>query len=171
MRRIRNSLFLLIIIFFVCHISFGQKAKYHGDIIYHLTKHITWPEKSEGYKFIIGVVGNDEDFRAFQQLAVEKGEFQGHPIEVRYFECSEEVEECHMIYISEKCEVDVNRLIKRTKNDPILIISGEKGYGESGSVINFVDMDGKLKLELNQQQASKRGLQISDGLIDLAILI
>jgi len=171
MKGMRSKLFFLIIFILINHVSFSQKAKYHGDIIYHLTKHITWPEKSTAYKFIIGVVGNDEDFRAFQQLAIEKGEFQGYPIEVRYFACSEEIEECHMLYISEKCEVDVNKLIKRTKNDPILIISGEKGYGESGSVINFVDSEGKLKFELNQQQANKRGLQVSEGLIDLAILI
>jgi len=167
----RSKFFFLILLFIIYQSSFAQKAKYHSDIIYHLTKHVTWPEKSTDYKFVIGVVGSDEDFRAFQQMALEKGEFQNHPIEVRYFECTDEVEACNLIYISEKCEVDVNKLIRKTKNEPILLISGEKGYGESGVVINFVDTDGKLKFELNQQQANKRGLQVSDGLIDLAILI
>ena len=53
----------------------------------------------------------------------------------------------------------------------MLIVSGKKGYGKSGSVINFVEMEGKLKFELNQSQATKRGLQVSEKLVNLAILI
>ena len=65
----------------------------------------------------------------------------------------------------------MERIVKKTKNDPILIVSGKEGYGELGAVINCVDNNGKLKFELNQNQAHKRGLQVSDKLIDLAIVI
>ena len=151
--------------------SFAQKAKYRSDIVFRLSQYVTWPEKNETYKFVIGVVGSVKDFETFQKLALEKRGFQNNPIEVRYLEGTNKIDKCHLLYVSEDCKIQIQKIIKTKKNKPILIISGEKGYGKSGSVINFVELDGKLKFELNQEQANRRGLQVSDMLKTLAILI
>lgn len=150
---------------------FAQKAKYQSDIIFRLSQYITWPTNTVSYKFVIGVVGSEKDFESFQKLALEKGGFHNNPIEVRYYECTDFIEDCQLLYISEECKIEMERIVRKTKNDPILIVSGKEGYGELGSIINFVDNDGKLKFEFNQGQANKRGLQVSEKLMNLAIII
>ncbi len=151
--------------------SVSQKAKYQSEIIYYLSHHVIWPERDNGYKFVIGVIGTEKDFVSFQKFALEKGEIQGRPIEVRYFKCTAEISDCHIVYISEECKIDINEIVRKTKKEPVLLISGKDGYGRMGSIINFVEQNDKLRLELNQKQAMKRGLIISDKLKAIAILI
>ena len=170
MKGMRSLYFFILIIFFGLN-SFGQTAKYRGDIVYRLSQYVTWPEKNSSYKFVIGVVGNINDFESFQELALRKGGFHNNPIEVRYFECTEKIDDCQLLYISEECKIGMQQIMKKTKNHPILIVAGKEGYGELGAVINFVETEGKLRFELNEQQANKRGLQVSERLMDIAIII
>lgn len=138
-----RKLFLLVALFFLFDLSsFAQKAKYHSDIIIRLSQYVTWPENDEGYKFVIGVVGSLKDFESFQKIAFEKRGFHNYPIEVRYFEGANAIDDCHLLYVSEECRIQIQKIIKRKKNKPMLIVSGKKGYGKSGSVINFVEMEG-----------------------------
>ena len=151
--------------------TFAQKAKYQSNIIFRLSQYVTWPEKNQEHKFIIGVVGNTTDFKSFQQLAISKVRFHNNPIEVRYLECTDTIEECHLLYVSEECKIEMTEIVRKTENEPILIVSGHTGYGKMGSIINFIDCDGKLKFEFNQDQAAKRGLDVSAKLKNLAIVI
>jgi len=163
--------FLIALLFVVSISTFAQKAKYQSDIVFRLSQFITWPESNDEYKFVIGVVGTATDFQSFQKLAIQKQGFHNNPIEVRYFACTDAIDDCHLLYVSEDCKIQIESIIKKTQDKPILIISGKKGFGALGSVINFVDTEGKLKFELNQGQADKRGLQVSEKLKNLAIVI
>lgn len=167
----RRICFLIAFLFLANLSSFAQNAKYQSDIIYRLSQYVTWPESGDSYKFVIGVVGTKGDYESFQKMAIDKGDFLSYPIEVRYYECTDAIDDCHLLYVSTECEIKIQQIVKKTKNDPILIVSGRAGYGKMGAVINFVDTEGKLKFELNQNQADKRKLQVSEKLRDLAIVI
>jgi hypothetical protein len=75
------------------------------------------------------------------------------------------------VYVSEECTLDLEQILKATRNEPILIVTGKEGYGQLGSVINFVESDGKVLIELNEKQASKRGLEMSATLKEIAVVI
>ncbi|MCK5705343.1 MAG: YfiR family protein [Cyclobacteriaceae bacterium] len=162
-------MFVLFLLFDLSIVA--QKAKYQCDIIFKLSQYVTWPENYEDYKFVIGVVGSVKDFESFQELALKKGRSQNYPIEVRYFDCLEAIDECHLLYVSEEFKIQIEKIVKRTKKEPVLIVSAKNGYGASGSIINFVESDGKLKIEFNKAQAERRGLQVSDKLKNIAIVI
>ena len=163
--------FLICFITFLSFFASAQKAKYQGDIIFKLSQYITWPESGNTYKFVIGVVGSISDYQSFQQLAIRECGLNNFPIEVRYYECTDTIDECQLLYISENCKIEIEQIVKKTRNEPILIVSDKAGYGELGSIINFVDYKGKIKFELNQKQANKRGLRVSEKLKNLAIII
>ena len=171
MMGLKRSYILFVFFLLVGLSTFAQKAKYQCDIIYKLSQYVTWPEKHEDYKFVIGVVGSVKDFESFQKLALKKGKVHNYPIEVRYFDCLEAIDECDLLYVSEEFKIRIKKIVKWTKNERVLIVSGKNSYGASGSVINFVEVDGKLKFELNKGQAEKRGLQVSDKLKNIAIVI
>jgi hypothetical protein len=149
----------------------SQKAKYQTDIVYRLSQYIEWPEYNEQYKFVIGVVGNADDFESFQRMALERHAMNGRPIEVRYFECTDAIDACQLLYVSDQCDIKIDKIVKKAKSNPILIVTAKDGYGEAGSVINFVEESGKLKFELNEEQALKRGLLVSEQLQNIAVVI
>ncbi len=149
----------------------AQNAKYFGEIINKVTQHITWPAFNNEFKFVVGVVGNKEDFRYFQLHAIEKGLAMHSTVEVRYFQCEDDLETCDFIYISDDSQIEMEKIVEKTSDKAILIVSGRKGYGDLGSVINFVDSEGKLHIEINLQQADRRALSVSNELKKLAIPI
>jgi len=167
----RRFLYLCICLFFIVPYSFAQKAKYHEQIIVKLIQHVGWSDFNSDYKFIIGIVGNSDDFQYFQSIDFTGKRISKRPVEVRYFECTDNINECDLIYISEDCSLNIKSIVDETIDDSILIISGKEGYGAAGSIINFVDKQGKIGIELNQNQAKERGLILSGTLKSLAILI
>ncbi|MCK5103383.1 MAG: YfiR family protein, partial [Cyclobacteriaceae bacterium] len=110
-----RRLYLLIAFFLFFDLSsFAQKAKYQSDIIFRLSQYVTWPEKNEGYKFVIGVVGSIKDFESFQKLALKKRGFNSNPIEVKYFECTDSIDACHLLYVSEGCDkTQIEKIIEK----------------------------------------------------------
>lgn len=167
----RKICFLVVGIVFLTQLSWAQNAKYHRDIVYRLSKHITWSGYDNDYKFVIGVVGSSIDFHNFQSYAADHGAIHDVPVEVRYFDCTDDIDECDLIYISEDCSIELSKITRKTRRECILIVSAKDGHGKPGAVINFVDSDGKLKFELDQKQARERGLKVTDDLKSLAILI
>ena len=167
----RSIVFLSFGLLFIGQLALAQKAKYHGEIVYRFSKHIDWSNFNADYKFVIGVVGNGRDFQHFLQLAAQRNQIKDAPVEVRFYACTDKIDECDLIYISEDCKIEIDKIVKKTRNEPILIVSGKDGYGQSGAVINFVEQEGKIKFELNQDQAEQRGLKVSDELKKIAVLI
>jgi hypothetical protein len=75
-----------------------------------------------------------------------------------------------MIVSDKDCD-NIDAIAAHTNGKPVLIITDKPGMGGKGAVINFVEQEGKIKFELNQSQAEKRGLKVSGSLTQLAILI
>ena len=166
-----KTFLVVLFVFFTSIFAHAQKAKYQVDIIYRLSQHFTWPETAEDQKFVIGVVCSAADFDSFKKHAMSKKVFQDHPIEVRRYDCNGPIEPCDLLYISNEFKNEMKLILEQTKDLPTLIISDQEGFGRMGSVINFVDKNGKLKFELNQDQANRRGLQVSEKLKNIAIII
>lgn len=167
----RRAVFFFMVFLFFGSFSFGQKARYHSQILFRLLNHVDWTTSHTDYKFIIGVVGSQLDYQYFQGV-VPNYEINNRLVEVRYFNCTDNIDECDLIYLSETCNIEIGKVIEKTKNSPILVVSSRNGYGHCGSVINFVETtDGRIQIELNQQQARQRGLVFSTQLKEMAILI
>jgi len=171
MKRRMRFYFLFSIIVLISISTFAQKAKYQSNIVFKISKYITWPEKEDEYKFVIGVLGSSTDFESFQLYVSQNRGSHSIPVEIRYFESTEAIDECDLLYVSEECEIEMEQIIKKTRKEPMLIVSGKKGDGKLGAVINFVETDEKVKIELNKNEAEKRGLLVSDKLTKIAIII
>ena len=95
----------------------------------------------------------------------------GAEIIVKQFSSAEEVKDCHILYVSKSASSKLSEVISRTSDQPVLIVTDTPGMAKKGSVINFIEDDGKIKFELNQSYAESRGLKVSGSLTSLAILV
>lgn len=166
-----KKLISILIIQLAAYSLYAQSARLQGDIILRIAQHISWPVMDSEYKFIIGVIGSEADFQALQRLAAEKKTIHNYPIEVRYFKCTDKISECNLVYVSGECRYSIDKIVKVTKTSPVLVISNQPGYATRGSIINFVESEGKVSIELNEEQALKRGLEVSAALREIAVAI
>jgi len=152
--------------------SYGQKEKYQSLFIYNFTKYIKWPESYNSEKFIIAVLGNSEVLESLNSMAsAKKKTSSGQVIEIRKYNTLLDIGDCNILFVSENTSGDIRQIESNTSSKPILIITDTPGLATQGSIINFIETDGKIKFELNQSKASKRGLKVSASLTSLAILI
>lgn len=163
-------LFILFIAVFTT--SYGQKEKYQSLFIYNFTKYIKWPDAYNNGKFVIGVIGNSNIYEALTSMASSKKKTAtGLVIEVKKYGAVGDIDECNILFVSENIAGDLGQIVGNTSSKPILIITDSPGMATQGSVINFVEKDGKIKFELNESRASEQGLIVSGSLTSLAIII
>lgn len=95
----------------------------------------------------------------------------GKSIEIAEFDANSDIENCHILYVSATESDQLRKIIEETQNTPVLIITDTPGLATQGAAINFVEVDGKIKFELNQKTAESKGLKVSSSLSSLAILV
>ena len=165
---------LLISFLFIVFVntSHAQKEKYQSLFIYNFTKYIKWPDSYNSGKFVIGVIGNSPIIESINSMVVSKKKTKaGSVIEVKAYASIDEIGDCNILFVSEDAVDILGQIDDKMAAKPILIITDSPGMATQGSVINFVEKDGKFKFELNESNASSRGLVVSGSLTSLAILI
>jgi hypothetical protein len=148
----------------------AQKEKFQSLFIYNFSKYVKWPDGLPTDKFVIGVIGSTEMTKALESMATNR-KVNGTDIIVKQFSSASEVEDCHILYISESASSKLSSIVSDIGDKPVLIVSDTPGMAKKGSVINFIEEEGKIKFELNQKYAESRGLKVSGSLVSLAILV
>ncbi len=169
MKRILLLFFLLMAVFETSH---AQKEKFQSLFIYNFTKYIKWPETYNEGNFVIGVYGNSNIINSLNSMVASKKKTgSGSIIVVKKYDSIEEIDDCNILFISENTISNLIEIDVGTSSKPILIITDTPGMAKKGSVINFVEKDGRIRFELNESKASSRGLVVSGSLASLAIII
>jgi hypothetical protein len=168
----RRTLLLIFLFTLIFSTSYAQKEKYQSLFIYNFTKYIKWPDSYNSGKFVIGVIGKSNILESLNAMASSKKKTVNDAvIEVKIYGSVDEIGNCNILFVTENVVDILGQIENQTADKPILIITETPGMATKGSVINFVENNGKIKFELNQSKASSLGLVVSGSLASLAILI
>lgn len=150
--------------------NYDTNAKIKAVYIFNFTKYIEWPKEYRESDFIIGVLGDSPLFTELEGMAESKKVF-GQKIEVRKFKSASEIDKCHMLYVARDVADPINSVIGKVKDYSTLLITDKEGLAKQGSAINFVVLQNRQKFELNQSNALKYNLKVSNSLEALAIIV
>lgn len=170
MKKASIVLFGVFIFFTSMQSAHAQKEKYQSLFIYNFSKYVKWPEGQQSGDFVIGIFGSVNMTEALKSMAVNK-KVNGSNIVIKEFSSTAEIKDCHILFVAESESGKMSQILSQTEGQSILIVSDKPGLAKKGAVINFVESEGKIKFELNQQYADLRGLKISGSLVSLAILV
>jgi len=152
--------------------AYAQKEKYESLFIYNFTKYIKWPDSYNKGKFTIAVIGKSNILGALESMADSKKKTgTGALLEVTSYTSVSDIGTCNILFVSEDMIEKMVDIEGATSGKPILVITDTPGMATQGSVINFIEKDGKIKFELNQAKAIDRKLVVSGSLTALAIMI
>ena len=150
--------------------AWAQKEKFHTIFIYNFSKYVKWPDTQSSGTFVIGVLGNSAIQKNLIEMSRTK-KVNGLPIEVKQYKSVSDIGNCHILYVSTMESGKIEKIISNTQDRSILIVTAKPGLAQKGAAINFVEVGGKIKFELNEKNAEAHGLKVAGSLASLAILV
>lgn len=174
MKRIKNS--LLVVLALTLGVTNAnanaEKPIYeiHSMMVYNFAKYINWPSNTSAGNFVIAVMGDDEVYNTMKGW-YENKVIGSQKIVVKKFNSPNEIQDCHVLYVGDEQASHFSTIKSYVTGKSTLIITNKSGLGKMGSMINFVEIEGKMRFELNQRAATTANLQISSQLVGMAILI
>ncbi|AGF77308.1 hypothetical protein UWK_00730 [Desulfocapsa sulfexigens DSM 10523] len=173
MRRI-VSLINLVCIF--CFVLPGQGAapssedKLKVAYLYNFAKFIQWPEETftdEQSPLVIGVLGRSSVEAELAPLAQKT--VRNRPIVIRHFSKVEEVQECHLLYISMPPLKSVGKVLQVLGSKAIVTVGDATDFAAQGGVVQFVTLRERLRFLVNLEYALKNHIKIDSQLLSLAV--
>lgn len=161
----------VVMFLFVLTSANAQTEKFQSLFIYNFSRYIKWPDNMNSGQFVIGVLGNSGVYDHLKQMADTKKQTQNMEIVVKRFNNVSEMENCHILFVSSNFASSINAVSTSPLTKSTLVISDKPGLAKKGATINFVEEGGKIKFELNQANADKRGLKVAGSLSALSITV
>ena len=142
------------------------KTKMKSMYIYQFAKNVYWPTAHTTGDFTIGIYGSEDLFNFLNTSFKDKSLGQ-QKIKFDLYKSASEISDCHLLFISKEEEGFIPRVQKELKDKTLLVTEG-KSLAETGSMINFVYVQNRLKFQINKSKAEKKDFTIGQTLTKLA---
>ncbi len=133
------------------------------------TRFIDWPEEQSPENnlkpFVISIIGNPP-FADLLRNIYQTQKIQGKKVVIQEIHSGDEINNPHLLYISQVSNNELARILEHTRHSPILTISDTDGFAEQGVMINFfMSNKQKIRFEINERAIKESELHISYKLI------
>jgi hypothetical protein len=149
--------------------NFDTNAKIKAVFIYNFTRYFEWPENKKEGAFIIYIVGKNEHLISELKSLAGKKKVGNQDIEVKNSDTFDPKITAQIIYFLPETTKSVGDATSKNKGKGTLVLSENPGATKSGSSINFVAIESKLKFEYSKNNAVKAGLKTNDDFKALSI--
>lgn len=141
--------------------------------LYNFARFVTWPDTAfakDNSPFIIGLFGTDPFGQTLSQTITGKTT-QSRPFQIRHITKIEDATQCHILFISDPPQKQLQALLHQMLSLPILTIGEQDGFCQIGGMINFVIEERHVRFEINPEAAERANLVISSRLLRLARIV
>jgi hypothetical protein len=166
--RIRSMLVVMLLIAGVAVRASGNLSNLEAMYIYNFLRHINWPTSVGGESFVIGVMGDNEAYEELVQYTANR-KVGTKSIIIKKINSSDEASACQLVFVPASNSAKVGDLKNKLGVKPCLIVCEKEGSIASGSTIEFVIQDSKLKFRISEERAKQQNLLVSKTLIDMSI--
>ena len=137
--------------------------------ILDIAKYIEYDDEIQLHSdFKIGVMGRNTDFYwELYEMAKTRKFIQEKPVKVFMYPEPDNIEKCHILYVSSSEGFKMKEVLERTRGNNTLVIS--EGYSFNESMINFVMDEGTPRFELHEEKLNVEGLQVNELFREQAI--
>ena len=136
--------------------------------IYRFTAYVDWPEDLRGPgQFNIAVLGDDEVAGSLKELASSRT-VRNRPVVVRRIANVRDARGVQVLYVGHDRRADLRSLLEELAGGHVLIITDDRSGLESGSAVNFLRADNRMRFEVSLPAAQRAGLKVSSELLSVA---
>jgi len=164
MRHIKTvSIFFVFVLFANLSLAQEKNYRFHKVFFYSFTKYIEWPEEKKKGDFIIAVVGDSDIIPLLEEMAEIK-KVGDRAIKVIKVDKITKADFYHILFVPTDKSRQFNGFKNALNNQACLVVTEAAGLAKNGAMINFKDVDGKLRFEVNTATLEKAGLKMSQEL-------
>jgi len=145
-----------------------SEYKVKAAFLLNFGKYVEWPPSAASGDLDICVLGNDP-FGSTLDDTLEGRTVGSRSVKARRVASASQATDCAILFVSgsEPAEAVLSSLA----GAPVLIVGEQDRFARKGGMINFVEVDQKVRFEINEAAAKKAGLKISSQLLKLATIV
>ena len=141
--------------------------------LFNFAQFVDWPAaafQAEDSPFVIGVLGDDPFGTDLEEAT--KGEKLGsRVIDIRRYRRVEDVNACHILFISRSETPRLDRVLTALGQRSILTVSEGEEFNRRGGMIRFVTEKNKVRMKINLEVAKRANLTLSSKLLRAAEIV
>jgi len=154
------------------HGQTAQEYARRAACIFKLTEFVDWPEEAfqtMDSPLIIGILGADPFGKILDDI-VRNETVKNRKIVVRRYQRLEEINGCHILFISQSEAGRMEQILSNLKKRSILTIGETENFDGQGGMIRFVTERNKLQMKINLEAAKAANVTLSSKLLRVAEL-
>lgn len=151
-------------------VQVSREYQLKAAFLFNFCQFVDWPAEafsSPDAPLIIGVLGQNP-FGSYLEETVSGERIDGHPVEIKYYKETNEVNDCHIVFISGNDVKEASDGIAAVKGKSILTIGDQPGFLKQDGMIRFMNQQNKIRFEINVEATRSAGLEVSSKLLRLA---
>jgi hypothetical protein len=129
---------------------------------------IEWPMASNvnsiSTDFVITILGQNIFGSTLEELYKDK-KIKNKKVIVNYLTVNQNPDKCDILFVSKMRVGDLMKVLEKTKEMPVLIVSDTEGFADAGCFVNMYEYDNKLRFEINQNAMENAGFKIDYRLL------
>jgi hypothetical protein len=141
--------------------------------LFNFTQFVEWPAAAfpgPNAPLVIGVLGNDP-FGPYLDETVRGERVAERPLEVRRYRRVEDIETCHVLFISRSENSHLDQILSSLRDRTILLVGDADDFVQRGGMIRLGAAQRNVRLIINVDAARRANLTISSKLLRAAELV
>jgi len=141
--------------------------------LFNFAQFVDWPADAFAdaqSPLVIGVLG-DDPFGSFLDETVRGERVNGRALIVRRYKKLEDVNDCHILFISSSVGDRLPATLAKLKGRHVLTVGDTPNFAVDGGMIRFVNDKNRIRLSINLDAAKEAGVTISSKLLRPAEIV
>jgi hypothetical protein len=150
-----------------------QEYDLKAAFLFNFAQFVEWPAEdfaAGGAPIVIGILGSDPFGRSLDDIVA--GEtIRNRPLVVRHYRTVEQVDTCHILFISSSEAGQLEHIVKTLGRRSVLTVGETRDFTNRSGMIGFDVSQKHLRLRINLGAAQEARLTISSKLLRQAQIV
>ncbi len=136
--------------------------------LYRFAGYVEWPSASDSAEPFTIALLRAEAVGAQLQRFLPGHLVNGRVARVRIINSIHELADAQMLYVGSSPQGSLRQLLAPIKDKPVLVVTDDERGLEQGGMINFLNVDQRIRFEVSLLSSDRAGLKISAELLSVA---
>lgn len=152
----------------------SREYRIKAAYLYQFGRYVEWPATAFATPqspFVIGVLDNDPVAADLEQIAQIK-KIQDRPIKVKRFSSPDDIEACHILYLSDLLPAETQtKILSRMSRRGVLPVGESSEFLDWGGAIRLARVGNNIRVYIARKAAEREGLAVSAKLLQVANVV